>query len=116
MHLGGDTVGMIPALEGVHTSALIRHFSPPLRGDTCLTPVGQERQILTVRALASPNYRGGLDAFRYSPVRQGKIQIEQLKGAPLHKFVQFSSLFAPNGANYPLYRAARISFSGTEIA
>ena len=43
------TVGMIPALEGVHTSALI-------------TPGEQVRQILPVRALASPNYSGGPDA------------------------------------------------------
>ena len=56
-------VGMIPSLEGVHPSALI-------------TLVGQDRQILTVRALASPNYSGVLDAFRYSPVLQGGIHPE----------------------------------------
>ena len=37
-----DTVGMIPPLEG-----------------GCLTPVGQDRQILTVRARQSPNYLRG---------------------------------------------------------
>ena len=58
-----DPVGMIPSLVGVHTSALI-------------TPVGQDRLILTFRAQASPNYSRGLDAFRYSPARQGGIHTE----------------------------------------
>ena len=48
-----------------------RHSGPTdLLLSDVITLVGQDRQILTVRAQASPNYRGGLDAFRYSPVFQ----------------------------------------------